>query len=214
MPYFLPPSLPFAARGKQTPSVSSLKRLNRPEYIRAVGPKESPRNRSLVFVHPSQYRPSRKGTRGVYVWTVRAVLHVCFIYICAYILCVHVCLSLSPSFPLSLFFPFPVPLHPSLPSHSLPFLLVHPTSAQSSAKSVSESSLCIHSVEWSRPLSPRKKGTKSPSDTAQYHSLVGDVNLGQHTRKSPRKKTKTHPPVKVLPMKILDSPQHPQVVTT
>lgn len=116
-----------------------------------------------------------------------------------------------PPFPLSLFFPLPVPLYPL--SHSAP-ILVHPTSAQSSAKSVSESSLCIQSVEWSRPLSPRKKGTKSPSDTAQYHSLAGDINLGQHTGKSPRKKTKTHPPVKVLLMKVLESPQHPPVITT
>ena len=182
------PSLPFAARGKQIPTVSSLKRLHRPEYIRATGPKESPRNRSLVFVHPSQYQPSRRGRRkGVCVWCV----------VCG------VCPPTPSQLPL-----LPPSPHPSVPTS------VHPTSAQSSTKSLSESSLHIHSVEWSRPLTPRERGTQSPSGTAQYHGLAGDKRLGQNTRRGPRQKAKTAPPVKVLPMKILDSPQRTQVVTT
>ena len=110
--------------------------------------------------------------------------------------------------------PFPTPpfSHPS-PHPSVP-TSVYPTSAQSSTKSLSESSLHIHSVEWSRPLTPRERGTQSPSGTAQYHGLAGDKRLGQNTRRGPRQKAKTAPPVKVLPMKILDSPQHTQVITT
>ena len=181
--------------------------------MRAVGPKQSPRNRSLVFVHPSQYKPSRTGRRrGV---CVRVYIRECCVCVPALLHIWYKCIAFLCTMLYSTY-----SSHPSIPLTSLPpppppfFKSVHPTSAQSSAKSLSESSLCIQSVEWSKPLSPRKRGTQSPSDTAQYHSLVGDMHLGRHTRRSPRRKTKTPPPVKVLPMKVLDSPQHTPVITT
>lgn len=135
--YALSPSLPFAARGRQIPTVSSLKRLHRPEYIRATGPKESPRNRSLVFVHPSQYQSSRRGRRGECVCTyvsmaMRMVcnhLSTCIVQITLHALCILP--SPPPTSPISHHLPPPfcfyihqstqlVPSPPQSPSLSHP----------------------------------------------------------------------------------------------